>query len=78
MIDKYELNNDYLKYIYQGMIEVTTFEGPTYEQGTAFPAFKDFPITVAGKTGTAQVDREKHSHSWFAGFCQQIIPPIIQ
>ncbi len=49
MIDKYELNNDYLKYIYQGMIEVTTFEGPTYEQGTAFPAFKDFPITVAGK-----------------------------
>lgn len=68
LIDKYELNNDYLKYIYQGMIEVTTFEGPTYEQGTAFPAFKDFPIAVAGKTGTAQVDREKHSHSWFAGF----------
>jgi penicillin-binding protein 2 len=68
LVDDYEMNKEYLEYIYQGMIEVTTYDGPTYEQGTAYPAFKDFPITVAGKTGTAQIDKEKQSHSWFAGF----------
>jgi len=68
LIDSYEMNKEYLQYIYQGMIEATTYDGESNEKGTAYDAFKDFPITVAGKTGTAQIDKEKHSHSWFAGF----------
>jgi penicillin-binding protein 2 len=41
------ISNDIIELVRQGMREVTT-------QGTAKDAFKGFPITVAGKTGTAQ------------------------
>ncbi len=66
--DSYEMNTEYLKYIYKGMIEVTSFSGPPGEEGTAYQSFSDFPITVAGKTGTAEVGGGKPAHSWFAGF----------
>jgi penicillin-binding protein 2 len=66
--DSYEMNEEYLKYIYQGMVEVTSFSGSAGEEGTAYQSFKDFPITVAGKTGTAEVGGGKPAHSWFAGF----------
>ena len=36
-------------------------------EGTARRAMKGVPVTVAGKTGTAQVDTGA-PHSWFAGF----------
>ena len=36
-------------------------------EGTAEGAFRNFPITVAGKTGTAQV-ANKDNFSWFAAF----------
>jgi penicillin-binding protein 2 len=43
------INPDILSLVRQGMSQVTS--DPT---GTAYPAFKGFPIAVAGKTGTAQ------------------------
>jgi len=66
--DSYEMNEEHLKYIYEGMVEVTSFSGPPGEEGTAYQSFGDFPITIAGKTGTAEVGGGKPAHSWFAGF----------
>jgi cell division protein FtsI/penicillin-binding protein 2/cell division protein FtsW (lipid II flippase) len=38
--------------------------------GTAYGSFKDFPVQVAGKTGTAEPNSkdDKRAHSWFIGF----------
>lgn len=44
----------------EGLREVTT-------QGTAKGAFSDFRVSVAGKTGTAQV-AGKDDYAWFVGF----------
>ncbi|MDI3534238.1 MAG: penicillin-binding protein 2 [Thermosediminibacterales bacterium] len=44
--------------------------------GTAWYAFKDFPIKVAGKTGTAQWDTRYENHGWFASFAPYEDPEI--
>lgn len=62
-IDKYIWDT-----IKEGLIEVTTVGGDIEDRGTAYMAFKDFEIEVAGKTGTAEVGKGKLPHSWFAGF----------
>ncbi len=49
--------------VYEGMIGVTTAS-----YGTAKSAFRDFPITVAGKTGTAQENKKRNDHASFGGF----------
>ncbi|MDK2886701.1 MAG: penicillin-binding protein 2 [Thermosipho sp. (in: thermotogales)] len=54
--------------IKEGLIEVTSVGGDIEDRGTAYMAFKDFEIEVAGKTGTAEVGKGKLPHSWFAGF----------
>ncbi|QTA38218.1 peptidoglycan glycosyltransferase [Thermosipho ferrireducens] len=56
------------KTIKEGLIEVTSVGGPLSERGTAYESFKDFPIPIAGKTGTAEVGGGKPPHSWFVGF----------
>jgi penicillin-binding protein 2 len=35
--------------------------------GTSYPVFKDFPIPVAGKTGTAQRGAGRADQSWYVG-----------
>ncbi len=52
-----------LKAVYDGMLGVTTAS-----YGTARSAFRDFPITVAGKTGTAQENKKRNDHASFGGF----------
>ncbi|MCC5648005.1 FtsW/RodA/SpoVE family cell cycle protein [Nostoc sp. CHAB 5824] len=43
--------------------------------GTARGVFSDYPMIVAGKTGTAQNERaDKEPHSWFAGFAPYSAP----
>lgn len=42
-------------------------EAVTKSGGTAYGAFKGFPVAVAGKTGTAQV-ANKDDYAWFAGY----------
>ncbi len=54
----------------EGMYEVTN---KTY--GTANRHFKNFPIKVAGKTGTAQTSTE-NNHGWFGGFAPYEKPEI--
>ncbi|MGM0445218.1 MAG: penicillin-binding protein 2 [Bacillota bacterium] len=66
---------DYEKRVFdilqQGMKEVTMSS-----YGTARSTFLDFPVEVAGKTGTAQTNRENISHGWFGGYAPVENPEI--
>ena len=53
--------------IINGLEEVTSVQGSAANAGTASKSFKGFPISVAGKTGTAQVG-DGDPHAWFIGF----------
>lgn len=79
-----ELNYDYsneegnlnisqktLDAVYQGMESVTGDAG-----GTAYNTFKNFPIKVAGKTGSVQVSGSKADNAWFIGFAPFDDPEI--
>ncbi len=66
-----EINDSTWDIVYSGMLAVTEETG-----GTALSVFKDFPIRVAGKTGTAQEDPKRNDHSSFAGFAPFENPQI--
>ncbi len=67
-----------LDFLWEAMKEVTKFDGKIQEQGTAYRAFKDFPMNVAGKTGTAETGRpSEKAHSWFVGIAPAESPEII-
>lgn len=71
-IRKYlDFNNDVFFILKQGMTEVTNSS-----YGTARSVFKEFPIKVAGKTGTAQTGSKGSNHGWFAGFAPIVNPEI--
>ena len=57
-----QLNQDYLKAVLLGMQSVTSDS-----EGTAYVRFKDFNISVGGKTGSAEAPGNK-VHAWFVGF----------
>lgn len=57
--------------IYNGMLRVTTGSS-----GTLRNYFNDYPINVAAKTGTAQEDLNRSSHSWLVGFAPYENPQI--
>jgi penicillin-binding protein 2 len=48
----------------------------TVEDGTA-TSLQSVAVPVAGKTGTAQFNRNKTPHSWFAGFAPYDDPQIV-
>jgi penicillin-binding protein 2 len=56
------ITEDTLIAIQEAMVSVV--ENP---RGTAHRIFSNFPIPVAGKTGTAQ-DPPRDPHAWFAGY----------
>jgi penicillin-binding protein 2 len=56
------ITEDTLIAIQEAMVNVV--ENP---RGTAHRVFSNFPIELAGKTGTAQ-DPPRDSHAWFAGY----------
>lgn len=56
------ITEDTLRTIQEAMISVVEDR-----RGTAHRTFANFPIEVAGKTGTAQ-DPPRDSHAWFAGY----------
>jgi penicillin-binding protein 2 len=53
---------EYRQAILEGLHMAATSPG-----GTSYPVFKDFPIPVAGKTGTAQKGLGRADQSWYAG-----------
>lgn len=76
--EKLNLNKNFLKYIFLGMESVTGDAG-----GTAYATFANFPVKVAGKTGTAQVreynkntGKKKSDNAWFVGFAPYDNPKI--
>lgn len=54
------LNADALRIVREGMRQAVT-------RGSA-PSLLDLPVSVAGKTGTAQAPGTERFHSWFTGF----------
>ena len=65
-----EINQDYLNSVLQGMKSVTSDSG-----GTAYVRFKDFNVSVGGKTGSAEAAGNK-VHAWFVGFAPFENPEI--
>ncbi|MDF2595957.1 MAG: pbpA 1 [Clostridia bacterium] len=60
-----------LQSVREGMLSVTMGS-----RGTLRQFFKDFPIQVAAKTGTAEEANSRPSHTWFAGFAPYEQPQI--
>lgn len=65
-----QLNQNYLNSVLQGMKSVTSDTG-----GTAYVRFKDFNISVGGKTGSAEAPNNQ-VHAWFVGFAPFENPEI--
>ena len=66
------INQENLKAILEGMKHVTSETG-----GTAYANFRDFPIVVGGKTGSAQTGIEGKTNGWFVGFAPYDSPEIV-
>lgn len=60
-----------LQTIYKGMHSVAFGD-----EGTVRNIFKDFPIQIAGKTGSAQEQLNRGEHAWFVGFAPYDNPQI--
>ncbi|WP_341876766.1 penicillin-binding transpeptidase domain-containing protein [Defluviitalea saccharophila] len=71
VLEQSEFDPKHLQAIYKGMHEVTAGN-----EGTVRNIFKDFPIKVAGKTGTAQEQLSRGEHAWFVGFAPYDDPQI--
>ncbi|MGN1297258.1 MAG: penicillin-binding protein 2 [Clostridia bacterium] len=65
-----EINQAYLQAVLEGMQSVTSDSG-----GTAYVRFKDFDISVGGKTGSAEAPGNQ-VHAWFVGFAPFENPEI--
>lgn len=65
-----QINQSYLNAVLQGMQSVTSDTG-----GTAYVRFKDFNISVGGKTGSAEAPNNQ-VHAWFVGFAPFENPEI--
>lgn len=65
-----QINQNNLNAVLQGMKSVTSDSG-----GTAYKRFKDFNISVGGKTGSAEAPGNK-VHAWFVGFAPFENPEI--
>ena len=68
-VEDIQINSDNLNAVLEGMKSVTTETG-----GTAYSVFKDFPIEVGGKTGSAEAGDKVNA--WFAGFAPFENPEI--
>lgn len=68
--EELQINQSYLNAVLQGMKSVTSDTG-----GTAYVRFKDFNISVGGKTGSAEAPNNK-VHAWFVGFAPFENPEI--
>ena len=64
-----KIQKENLKTVLEGTQSVTE------EGGTAYSVFKDFPIQVGGKTGSAEAGNDK-TNAWFVGFAPYENPEI--
>jgi len=66
-----DISEESLDAVYEGMRLVTNGS-----RGTLRTVFKDFPVNVAAKSGTAQENLTRSSHTWFVGFAPYEDPQI--
>ena len=66
-----EFKEEHLQAVYDGMYLVTNGT-----RGTMRTAFTDLPVKVAAKTGTAEEDKNRSSHTWFVCFAPYDDPQI--
>ncbi|HBT49158.1 penicillin-binding protein 2 [Caldanaerobacter subterraneus] len=72
ILGKIDIPKKYLDAIKLGM------KGVTERGGTASAAFDGFPMTVGGKTGTAEVGiKGRDNYAWFVGFAPYDNPQIV-
>jgi penicillin-binding protein 2 len=57
--------------VFRGMLETTSTP-----RGTAYATFRNFPVSVAGKTGTGQEATARNNHSTFSAFAPFEEPEI--
>lgn len=69
-VEELEISQEYIDVILEGMRDVTSESG-----GTAYAIFKDFNITIGGKTGSAQTGTGI-TNAWFVGFAPYDDPEI--
>lgn len=69
-VEDRQMNQQHLQAVLEGMKSVTSDSG-----GTAYVRFKDFNISVGGKTGSAEAPNNK-VHAWFVGFAPFENPEI--
>ncbi len=69
-IEDLQINQSYLNAVLEGMKSVTSDTG-----GTAYVRFRDFDISVGGKTGSAEAPNNQ-VHAWFVGFAPFENPEI--
>lgn len=75
---KISLKQSTLSFLKDSLREVVKSNGNPADEGTAYQAFKDFRIDIAGKTGTAETGKKsERSHSWFAAFSPVNSPQFI-
>ena len=68
---KIEISPKNLQAVHDGMYKVTTGEN-----GTLRRDFKDFPVKVAAKSGTAQENKKYNNHNVYIGFAPYDDPQI--
>jgi len=66
------IDPEYRRLIMEGLHDVTSGPG-----GTATEVFKEFPIPIAGKTGTAERGIEHLNQSWFISLAPYPNPNIV-
>lgn len=69
--EQLNIEQEYLDVIYEGMHNV--IRGTN---GTLTYKFKDYPIEIAGKSGTAQDVKNKPDNTWFVGYAPYEDPQI--
>lgn len=67
-----KINPEYRRLIMEGLHDVTS--GP---RGTATDVFKEFPIPIAGKTGTAERGEVEGNQAWFISLAPYPNPKIV-
>lgn len=71
---KIDIKSDIHKALLEGM-KAATSDNYRGQSGTAARFFRDFPIEIGGKTGTAQF-KGRDSYAWFVGFAPFDDPQI--
>lgn len=63
LVKRLPYSNKTYEIVEEGMLETVM-----HDRGTASTPFSDFPIDIAGKTGTAQMGSSGSSHAWFVSY----------